>query len=192
MAKSHAIKNSNSPSVHESNSIGAREREQKRLEEEALKQDRIAKGLQALKPAPVSKPKGEVKKSLFNNPEAKFVPSLRLEARHLLYSERHVGEVFTFPEKVVKQLENLGMINEKWGFQYLRDPICLIRHNTGLVARELFAQKEGLGTGERRVIVAGKGGSGKSFILLQMAALGLMQDYVVVAVPRGILRKKLS
>jgi hypothetical protein len=155
-----------------------------------LKRERIAKGLPAVKPAPVPQPRAEVKKTLFNNPEAKFVPSLRLETRHLLYSERHVGEVFTFSEKIVKQLESLGMMQEKWGFQYLREPICLIRHNTGLVARELFAQNEGLGTGERRVIVAGKGGSGKSFILLQMAVLGLMQDYVVITVPRGMLSKE--
>jgi Mrp family chromosome partitioning ATPase len=102
-----------------------------------------------------------------------------------MYSERHAGEVVTFPETVVKKLETLGMFNVKQGFQYMREPICLVRHNTGLVARELFAQKEGLGTDNRRVIVAGKGGSGKSFILLQMAALALMQDYIVIAVPRG-------
>lgn len=96
-----------------------------------------------------------------------------------------MGEVLTFPEPLVKKLEALGMFNKKQGFQYMRQPVCLIRHNTGLVARELFAQKEGLGTEDRRVIVAGKGGTGKSFILLQMAALALMQEYVVIAVPRG-------
>lgn len=132
-----------------------------------------------------------VPKTLFNNPEAKFVPSLKLETRHLLYSERHVGEVFTFPDNIVKKLEALGLFNEKQGFQYMRQPICLIRHNTGLVARELFAQKEGLGTQDRRVIVAGKGGTGKSFILLQMATMALMQDYIVIAVPRGNLVKRM-
>jgi len=63
----------------------------------------------------------------------------------------------------------------------------MMRASTGLVARELFAQDvTHLGTRDRRVIVAGKGGNGKSFILLQMATLALMQNYVVVAVPRGI------
>ena len=64
----------------------------------------------------------------------------------------------------------------------------MMRANTGLVARELFAQDvTHLGTKDRRVVVAGKGGNGKSFILLQMATLALLQNYVVVAVPRGII-----
>lgn len=111
-----------------------------------------------------------------------------LELRHLLYAERHVGEVVAFPETVAARLESLGMFNEKQGFQFMRKPVSVIRHHTGLVGRELLAPDvANLGTKDRRVIVTGKGGTGKSFILLQMAAMALMQKYVVVAVPRGIL-----
>jgi small subunit ribosomal protein S29 len=79
------------------------------------------------------------------------------------------------------------MFNEKQGFHLMRRPVSVIRNNSGLVARELFAQDVShLGTDKRRVLVTGKGGSGKSFILLQMATMALMQKYVVVAVPRGI------
>jgi site-specific recombinase XerC len=123
----------------------------------------------------------------FNNPKAKFVVTREMELRHLMYSERHVGEVLAIPDEIVGQLADLGMFNKNQGFQYMRRPVCMMRANTGLVARELFAQDvTHLGTKDRRVVVAGKGGNGKSFILLQMATLALLQNYVVVAVPRGI------
>jgi len=124
----------------------------------------------------------------FHNTKAKFVLSREMEVRHLMYSERHVGEVLAIPEGILGHLAALGMFNRNQGFQYMRRPVCLIRANTGLVARELFAQDvKHLGTRDRRVIVGGKGGNGKSFILLQMATLALLQNYVVVAVPRGII-----
>ena len=131
-------------------------------------------------------PKEASKIVKWNNPRAKFVLTREMELRHLMYSERHVGEVLAIPERVSNQLASLGMFNQHQGFQYMRRPVCVMRHNTGLVARELFAQDvSALGTRDRRVIVTGKGGNGKSFILLQMATLALMQDYVVIAVPRG-------
>jgi Mrp family chromosome partitioning ATPase len=120
------------------------------------------------------------------NPDAKFVYLAELEARHLLNAERHIGEVFAFPEPVVRKLDTLGMLNKRQGFQFMRAPASVMRPNAGLVTRELMAQDViHLGTRERRVVVAGKGGSGKSFILLQTAAMALMQNYVIVAVPRG-------
>lgn len=85
------------------------------------------------------------------------------------------------------------MFNEKYGFQYMRQPICLIRPNIGLVARQLLAEDVvGLGTKERRVVVAGKPGTGKGFMLLQIAAVALMQNYVVIAIPRGIISLRLD
>jgi Mitochondrial ribosomal death-associated protein 3 len=123
----------------------------------------------------------------YQNPNAKFFIVSELEERHLLHSEQYFGEVVAFPENVVGRLASLGMFNEKQGFHLMRQPVSVIRNNSGLVARELFAQDiRHLGTDKRRVLVTGKGGSGKSFILLQMAAMALMQKYVVVAVPRGI------
>ena len=110
-----------------------------------------------------------------------------LELRHLLYAERHISEVLSFPDEIAEKLNALGMFNEKQGFQYMRKPISMIRPNTGLAARQLMSDDvEHLGTKDRRVIVTGKGGTGKSFILLQMAAMALMKNYVVLAVPRGI------
>jgi primosomal protein N' len=131
--------------------------------------------------------KKRVTKSLYTgNPDAKFVFLHELEIRHLLHAERHVGEVLKFPDNVVSKLDKLGMLNKKQGFQFMRSPASLMRPNAGLVARQLLADDVShLGTKDRRVVVSGKGGSGKSFMLLQIAALALMQNYVVVAVPRG-------
>lgn len=132
-------------------------------------------------------PKDARKRVQFRNPNAKYVQMREIELRHLMYAERHVGEVLAIPEKIVGQLADLGMFNRSQGFQYMRSPMCLLRPSTGIVARELFAQDiTHLGSKDRRVIVAGKGGNGKSFVLLQMATLALLQKYVVVAVPRGI------
>jgi Mrp family chromosome partitioning ATPase len=122
-----------------------------------------------------------------SNPDAKLVLLDDLEVQHLLYAERHVGKVHAFPDEIVKKLEALELFTEKYGFQYMRRPMSVIRQNSGLVARQLLAQGvRHLGTKDRRVIVSGKGGTGKSFILLQIAAMALMQDYVVIAVPRGL------
>jgi primosomal protein N' len=122
----------------------------------------------------------------FYNPKAKVNLTRDLELRHLLYAERHVGGVHSFPDEVTRKLNILGMFNEKQGFNYMPKPISMIRPNSGLVARQLLAEAvTPLGTKERRVLISGKSGSGKSFILLQMAAMALMQDYVVIAVPRG-------
>ena len=132
-------------------------------------------------------PKEARKRVQFLNPKAKFVPTREMELRHLMYAERHIGEVLAIPEGIVGQLADLGMFNRSQGFQYMRRPVCLLRPSTGIVARELFARDiTHLGSKDRRVIVAGKGGNGKSFVLLQMATLALLQKYVVVAVPRGI------
>ena len=122
----------------------------------------------------------------FRNPDAKFVLSENLQTRHVVFSERHVGEIHSFPPKIEQKLEQLGMFNEKYGFQYTRKPHTVIRPNAGLVARRLLAGSvEHMDTGYRRVIVTGEGGTGKSFILMQIAAVALMKDYIVIAVPRG-------
>jgi len=128
----------------------------------------------------------QIKPTTITNPNAKFVPFPNLMEEHLLQAERHVGDVVLFPSEILNRLNALGMVNEKLGFQYTRNAASVIRQNSGLVARELFAGNvRHLATKDRRVIVSGKGGTGKSFMLLQMAALALMQEYVVIAVPRG-------
>lgn len=160
-----------------------KERKEQREEEARLKKAMPHKAQQPEEPLPK---KTDRKVFQHYNPEAKFVLTYDLEVRHLLYSERHVGEVYSFPEPIIDQLHALGMFNPKQGFQYMRKPICMIRNNTGLVARQLLAKEVGhLGTKNRRVVVAGKPGTGKSFILLQMAAMAMLQRYVVFAVPRG-------
>jgi hypothetical protein len=122
----------------------------------------------------------------FRNLDAKFVLAEELQTRHIVFSERHVGEIHSFPVKIEEKLEKLGMFNEKYGFQYMRKPHTVIRPHTGLVARRLLAGSvEHMDTRYRRVIVAGEGGTGKSFILMQIAAAALMKDYIVIAVPRG-------
>jgi len=79
------------------------------------------------------------------------------------------------------------MFQPKYGFQFMRKPVSLIRPNSGLIARRLLSSAvEDRGTEYRRVIVAGKGGTGKSFILMQIAAVALLKNYIVVAVPRGL------
>ena len=123
----------------------------------------------------------------YRNPEAKFVLTMQLEPRHLEYAERHVGEVLSFPAEIEEKLEMLGMFQPKYGFQFMRKPVSLIRPNSGLIARRLLSSAvEDRGTEYRRVIVTGKGGTGKSFILMQIAAVALLKNYIVVAVPRGL------
>jgi Mrp family chromosome partitioning ATPase len=127
-----------------------------------------------------------VRDAAFRNPDAKLVLSEELQTRHVVFSERHVGEIHSFPVKIEEKLEQLGMFNDKYPFQYMRKPHTVIRPHTGLVARRLLAGSvEHMDTRYRRVIVAGEGGTGKSFILMQIAAAALMKDYIVIAVPRG-------
>ena len=121
------------------------------------------------------------------NFNAKKVMVSEFKEEHLLFAERHVGEVVAFPQRILPQLAALDMFTPKQGFQYMRQPVSVIRANSGLVARKLLAKDlAGLGTRERRVIVAGKAGSGKSFMLLQIATMALMQNYVVIAVRNGM------
>lgn len=122
----------------------------------------------------------------FHNPDAKFVMLYELALKHIIYAERHLGEVCYFPAEIEEKLEKLGMFQPKYGFQYVRKPFSLVRPNLGLVARRTVAENvEHLDTSFRRVIVAGKPGTGKSFLLMQIAAAALMQNYIVIAVPRG-------
>lgn len=133
-----------------------------------------------------------VREVTFRNPDAKFVLSEELQTRHVVFSERHVGEIHSFPVRIEEKLEKLGMFSEKYGFQYMRKPHTVIRPHTGLVARRLLAGSvEHMDTKYRRVIVAGEGGTGKSFILMQIAAAALMKGYIVIAVPRGPLSPQL-
>lgn len=165
----------------------AKERLTERQEDERRRKEATKSGKAIGAKGIADKLKEERKVFFRGNPEAKFVFMPELELRHLLYAERHIGEVVSFPEAAIEQLDTLGMLNARYGFQHMRQPAGLIRPNTGLVARQLLSQDVShLGTKDRRVIVTGKGGSGKSFMLLQIAAMALMQKYVVVAVPCGI------
>jgi Mitochondrial ribosomal death-associated protein 3 len=165
----------------------AKERVTERQEEERRKRE-ATKSAKAIGAKAIADKLKEERKVFFRgNPDAKFVFIPELELRHLLYAERHVGEVVSFPEVAIEQLDTLEMLNGRYGFQYMRKPAGLIRPNTGLVARQLLSQDVShLGTKDRRIIIAGKGGTGKSFMLLQITAMALMQKYVVIAVPCGI------
>jgi hypothetical protein len=168
----------------------AKERSAERQEEDRRKREATKSAKVVGAKAIADKLKEERKVFFRGNPEAKFVFMSELELRHLLYAERHIGEVVSFPEATIEQLDILGMLNARYGFQYMRKPVGLIRPNTGLVARQLLSQDvTHLGTKDRRVIVAGNGGTGKSFMLLQIVAMALMQKYVVIAVPYGISNK---
>jgi Mrp family chromosome partitioning ATPase len=131
-------------------------------------------------------PRRHVHEVTFRNLDAKLVLSEELEPRHIVFSERHVGEVYCFSRKIEEKLEKLGLFREQYGFQYMRKPHSVIRPHAGLVARRLLTGSvEHMDTKYRRVIVTGEGGTGKSFILMQIAATALMKNYIVIAVPRG-------
>jgi Mitochondrial ribosomal death-associated protein 3 len=101
-------------------------------------------------------------------------------------AERYIGEIVLFPRSISERMNQLGLFNRKMGFQYTRTPYTMLRESSGLVYRALFGSHvQGDSTFRRRVIVAGKEGTGKTWILMQLAALAMMQDYIVITVPQG-------
>jgi len=129
----------------------------------------------------------QAKDTTFFNENAVDRWSVSLKLDYLLQAEQFSGETYRFDEQVCDQLQALGMFNAKQPFHYMRWPTTAVRTNSGLIARQLFDERiKHLGTNDRRVVVTGKAGSGKSIALLQICAAALSEGYVVVAVPRGM------
>jgi primosomal protein N' len=130
--------------------------------------------------------KEDHKKFSFLNPQARFVRRSELSEDRIYAAERYVGETFLFPRAICLGLSALGLLSKRQGFQYTRSPYTMLRESSGLAYRALLGPHvSGLRSTQRRVIIAGKEGSGKTWILLQMAAMALKQGYIVIAVPQG-------
>ncbi|BFZ57842.1 hypothetical protein PYCC9005_004897 [Savitreella phatthalungensis] len=92
------------------------------------------------------------------------------------------ASIFEIPEAVYAQLLKLGLPQSGQGHNSFAQLATVMRAGSTEVGK--IVGKAG-GSGGRRVVVDGPGGSGKSTILLQAAARALMDKWVVVAFSRG-------
>ena len=96
------------------------------------------------------------------------------------------GKLVTFSDITVKNLEACKFFDRHHGFQFFHYPATLLRRQTVELAEDFLIQRRGGGSGQRRTLLVGGPGSGRSVILAQLLAVGWHTNHVVVFLPRGM------
>lgn len=99
-----------------------------------------------------------------------------------VFTKEHVGTVFEAPSNVASQLYALDVLQKQGGYQYFSQIASVLRESSIELADILALDGS---SKDRRVILDGPAGSGKSVAMLQAITLALQQKWVVVSVPRS-------
>ena len=95
-------------------------------------------------------------------------------------SDRH-GTLLEVPDNIVQQLNKLELLQPKQGFSSFAQLATVVRQCSTDLVDALLSD----GSKDRRVILDGPAGSGKSVAMLQAVALALSRRWVVVAIPKA-------
>lgn len=99
------------------------------------------------------------------------------------YTQENIGTVFETPSNVTSQLYALDVLQSQGGYQYFSQLATVIREPSVDLSKVLV---ETPGPSDnRRIILDGPAGSGKSIVMLQAIALALQLKWVVVSIPRA-------
>ena len=126
------------------------------------------------------------KRVVLSNTNALEVAGLRaLDAQHVA-SEESIGQVFSIPGPIVDRLRAVEAFKPHQGWSLFRRPAMLMRKETVEFGKAI----ENISTGGqaqsiRRVLV-GERASGKTVMLLQVMALAMLKNWVVINIPEGI------
>ena len=96
------------------------------------------------------------------------------------------GKLATFSDIAVRNLEACKFFGKHHGFQFFHYPATLLRRQTVELAEEFLKQRRGGRSAQRRTVLVGGPGSGRSVILAQILAVGWHTNHVVVFIPRGM------
>lgn len=121
-----------------------------------------------------------------SRPVAKLNPSAPKvdlkQSQVSLYKEEMKGSILETPQSVVLQLYALDVMQRQGGYQYFSQFATILRDSTIKLA-EIMAKDTS--SQNRRILVDGPAGCGKSVTLLQAISLALQQRWLVIAIPRG-------
>lgn len=99
-----------------------------------------------------------------------------------IFTKDHVGTVFETPANVVAQLYSLDVLERQSGYQYFSQIATVLRHPSVELA-ELLEQDGS--SRDRRILLDGAPGSGKSIAMLQAITFALQKKWVVISIPRA-------
>ena len=92
-----------------------------------------------------------------------------------------------FSDLIIKKLEICKFFDKFHGFQYFHYPATLLRAHSVQLAEDYLKASKGRKSDQRRVVLVGGPGSGRSIILAQVLAIGWHLQHVVVFISRGLL-----
>ncbi|KTW30635.1 hypothetical protein T552_00351 [Pneumocystis carinii B80] len=94
------------------------------------------------------------------------------------------GRLFNFPLNILEKMRNLGVFQFEPRIDHSKDPVVVLRESSVYIGRKLL--DDNISSKDRRIILIGNQGTGKSFCLLQAQCLAFQKGWIVLAIPRGI------
>lgn len=123
------------------------------------------------------------KRVQLSNNNALAVPDLQALTKEAMADRQAAGAVLAVPDAVVDQLRTLDAFKPTQCWGLFRQPSVLLRSETVDLVQKMqqaAGNKEAL-----RLVVTGDRISGKSMLMLQAMANGLLNDWVVINIPEG-------
>lgn len=129
------------------------------------------------------------KRIVLSNTNALEVQGIQDLNLHNMAEQSQIGQVLGLNGGLLDQLREINAFKPTQNWNMFRKPGTLIRRESVELARTLMDVMAGYAEDKPRTvrqIVAGDRGTGKSLMLLQVAAMAFLNEWVVINVPEGM------
>ncbi|KAG4303777.1 hypothetical protein PORY_002819 [Pneumocystis oryctolagi] len=93
------------------------------------------------------------------------------------------GNLFNFPLNILQKMRDLEVFGFESRVDFSKDPVVILRECSISIGRILL--NDNISSKDRRIVLIGNQGTGKSFCLLQAQCWAFQKGWIVLAVPRG-------
>ncbi|KAG4301535.1 hypothetical protein PCK1_002020 [Pneumocystis canis] len=94
------------------------------------------------------------------------------------------GKLFNFPSNILQKMRNLEVFRFEHRVDFSKDPVVVLRECSVYIGQKLL--DDNVSSKNRRIVLIGKQGTGKSFCLLQAQCWAFQKGWIVLAIPRGL------
>jgi small subunit ribosomal protein S29 len=129
------------------------------------------------------------KRIVLSNTNALEVQGMQDLNLHNMAEQSQIGQVLGLNGGLLDQLREINAFKPTQNWNMFRKPGTLIRRESVELARTLMDVMAGYAEDKPRTvrqIVTGDRGTGKSLMLLQVAAMAFLNEWVVINVPEGM------
>ncbi|KTW32035.1 uncharacterized protein T551_00717 [Pneumocystis jirovecii RU7] len=94
------------------------------------------------------------------------------------------GRLFNFPLNILQKMKNLDAFRFEHKIDFSNDPVIVLRECSIYISQKLL--DDNVSSKNRRIVLIGDQGTGKSFCLLQAQCWAFQKGWIVLAIPRGL------